>query len=108
MTGAPPPASEPPSESGTPLTLPPQFVVGVGFGATDRLRFVSLVVSGGLAGATGIILASMLGSGSPTAGTPYLLPAFTAAFLGVDDVIVPNFFKQRARRFFHILYTLNF
>ncbi len=34
--------------------------------------------SGGLAGATGIVLASMLGSGSPTAGTPYLLPAFAA------------------------------
>ena len=45
---------------------------------------MSLVVSGGLAGATGIILASMLGSRSPTAGTPYLLPAF-AAFLGATQ-----------------------
>src|SRR5215207_634378 len=36
--------------------------------ATDRLRFAALVASGGLAGATGIVLASMLGSGSPTAG----------------------------------------
>ena len=53
---------------------------------TERLRFVSLVVSGGLAGATGIILASMLGSGSPTAGTPYLLPAFAAAFLGATQL----------------------
>ncbi len=52
----------------------------------DRLRFMSLVVSGGLAGATGIILASMLGSGSPTAGTPYLLPAFAAAFLGATQL----------------------
>ena len=52
----------------------------------DRLRFASLVVSGGLAGATGIILASMLGSGSPTAGTPYLLPAFAAAFLGATQL----------------------
>jgi ribose transport system permease protein len=52
----------------------------------DRLRFVSLVVSGGLAGATGIILAATLGSGSPTAGTPYLLPAFAAAFLGATQL----------------------
>ena len=53
---------------------------------TDRLRFASLVASGGLAGVTGIILASMLGSGSPTAGTPYLLPAFAAAFLGATQL----------------------
>jgi ribose transport system permease protein len=52
---------------------------------TDRLRFVSLVASGGLAGATGIVLASTLGSGSPSAGTPYLLPAFAAAFLGATQ-----------------------
>jgi ribose transport system permease protein len=53
---------------------------------TDRLRFVSLVASGGLAGATGIVLASTLGSGSPSAGTPYLLPAFAAAFLGATQL----------------------
>ena len=52
----------------------------------DRLRFASLVASGGLAGATGIVLASTLGSGSPTAGTPYLLPAFAAAFLGATQL----------------------
>jgi ribose transport system permease protein len=52
---------------------------------TDRLRFMSLVASGGLAGAGGIVLASMLGSGSPSAGTPYLLPAFAAAFLGATQ-----------------------
>ena len=52
----------------------------------DRLRFMSLVASGGLAGATGIVLASTLGSGSPSAGTPYLLPAFAAAFLGATQL----------------------
>jgi ribose transport system permease protein len=52
----------------------------------DRLRFVSLVASGGLAGAAGIVLASILGSGSPTAGTPYLLPAFAAVFLGATQL----------------------
>ena len=33
-----------------------------------------------------IVLASTLGSGSPTAGTPYLLPAFAAAFLGATQL----------------------
>src|SRR5215213_7796363 len=54
--------------------------------STDRLRFAALVASGGLAGATGIVLASTLGSGSPTSGTPYLLPAFAAAFLGATQL----------------------
>jgi ribose transport system permease protein len=58
-------------------------LAGVG---TDRLRFASLVASGGLAGATGIVLASTLGSGSPSAGSPYLLPAFAAAFLGATQL----------------------
>jgi ribose transport system permease protein len=52
----------------------------------NRLRFMSLVTSGTLAGATGIVLASTLSSGSPTAGTPYLLPAFAAAFLGATQL----------------------
>jgi ribose transport system permease protein len=52
----------------------------------NRLRFLSLVVSGTLAGATGIVLASILGSGSPTAGNPYLLPAFAAVFLGATQL----------------------
>jgi len=52
----------------------------------NKLRFVSLLISGGLAGAAGIVLASTLGSGSPTAGTPYLLPAFAAVFLGATQL----------------------
>jgi ribose transport system permease protein len=52
----------------------------------DRLRFASLVVSGGLSGLAGIVLASTLQSGSPTAGSPYLLPAFAAAFLGATQL----------------------
>jgi ribose transport system permease protein len=52
----------------------------------ERLRFGSLVASGVLAGAAGIVLASTLASGSPTAGTPYLLPAFAAAFLGATQL----------------------
>ncbi len=53
---------------------------------TNALRFMSLVVSGSLAGATGLVLASTISSGSPTAGTSYLLPAFAAAFLGATQL----------------------
>jgi ribose transport system permease protein len=52
----------------------------------DRLRFTALLASGFLSGACGIVLASTLSSGSPTAGAPYLLPAFAAAFLGATQL----------------------
>jgi ribose transport system permease protein len=52
----------------------------------DRLRFMSLVFSGSLAGATGLILAATIGSGDPAAGSSYLLPAFAAAFLGATQL----------------------
>jgi ribose transport system permease protein len=48
----------------------------------DRLRFGALMASAGLAGFAGVMLASSLSSGGPTAGTSYLLPAFAAAFVG--------------------------
>jgi ribose transport system permease protein len=50
--------------------------------ATTRLRFISLIVSGTVAGIGGILLASQVNSGSPDIGPPYLLDAFAAAFLG--------------------------
>jgi ribose transport system permease protein len=53
---------------------------------TARLRFVSLIVSSTLAGAAGIVLASSIGGGSPTAGTPYLLSSFAAVFLGATQL----------------------
>ena len=52
----------------------------------ERLRFMSLVASGTLSGVAGVVLASTLQSGSPSAGTPYLLPAFAAAFLGATQL----------------------
>ena len=52
---------------------------------TERLRFGCLIVSATLAGITGVVLASNIGSGSPTAGTSYLLPAFAAVFLGATQ-----------------------
>lgn len=53
--------------------------------STHRLRFSSLVVSGTVAGVGGILLASQISSGSPNVGTPYLLGAFAAAFLGATQ-----------------------
>jgi ribose/xylose/arabinose/galactoside ABC-type transport system permease subunit len=53
---------------------------------TEVLRFATLVVSATLAGFSGVVLASSIGSGSPTAGTPYLLYAFAAVFLGATQL----------------------
>lgn len=50
-----------------------------------RLQFRSLLFSSLMAGFTGVVLASYLGSGNPTGGTPYLLPAFAAVFLGATQ-----------------------
>jgi len=52
----------------------------------NRLIFGSLVVSGLVAGLAGVLLAAQLGVGDPTAGPPYLLPAFTAVFLGATQI----------------------
>ena len=51
----------------------------------DRLRFGSLMTSATLAGFAGVMLASSISSGSPSAGTDYLLPAFAAAFVGATQ-----------------------
>ena len=51
----------------------------------DRLRFCSLLVSATIAGFAGVCLASSLSAGSPSAGTPYLLPAFASVFVGATQ-----------------------
>jgi ribose transport system permease protein len=56
-----------------------------------RIVFGALVVSGLLAGLIGVILASVLGSGNPSVGPSYLLPAFSAAFLGATQILAPRF-----------------
>ncbi len=48
----------------------------------NKLRFCSLLTSATLAGFAGIMLASSLAAGSPSAGTSYLLPAFATVFVG--------------------------
>jgi ribose/xylose/arabinose/galactoside ABC-type transport system permease subunit len=53
---------------------------------TDRLRFMSLIVSALIAGVAGVVIASTLGSGDPAAGSPYLLTAYAAAFLGASQL----------------------
>lgn len=52
----------------------------------DRIRFGALITSSTIAGFAGLCLASSLTAGSPSAGTAYLIPAFTAAFLGATQL----------------------
>ena len=58
---------------------------------TARFKFASLIASATLAGFAGIVLAATLGSGSPTAGESYLLPAFAAVFLGATQLTPGRF-----------------
>ena len=53
---------------------------------TERIRFGSLIAAAFLAGFTGIVLASNIGSGSSTAGNQYLLPAIAGVFLGATQL----------------------
>lgn len=52
----------------------------------NRIRFTALFVSSAIAGFAGLCLASSLSTGSPTAGTAYLLPAFAAVFVGATQL----------------------
>jgi ribose transport system permease protein len=51
-----------------------------------KLRIGSLFASALIGGVAGIVLTSVIGSGDPSAGPPYLLPAFAAAFLGATQL----------------------
>ena len=48
----------------------------------NKLRFCSLLTSAAISGFAGVMLASSLSSGDPSAGTSYLLPAFATLFVG--------------------------
>ena len=54
--------------------------------ATDRHRVVTLVISALAAALAGVLVAAKTGSVSSTIGTPYLLPAFAACFLGTTQL----------------------
>ena len=53
---------------------------------TDRLQTGTLLVGSFLAGLTGVVLASSIGAGDPTVGSPYLLSTFAAVFLGATQI----------------------
>ena len=53
---------------------------------TGRITTGAFVLSGVVAAFAGVILAAQLGSASPDVGGPYLLPAFSAVFLGATQV----------------------
>lgn len=50
-----------------------------------RIRTLSLICSSTLASFAGIALASRIGSADPTTGPEYLIPAFSAAFVGASQ-----------------------
>ncbi len=52
----------------------------------NRIIFSSLVASAGVASVAGVILAANLGSSSTGIGPPYLLPAFSAVYLGATQI----------------------
>ena len=49
---------------------------------TSAVVVVALVCCGAIAAFSGVLVSSALGTGDPTIGPAYLLPAFSAAFLG--------------------------
>ncbi len=51
-----------------------------------RIRCISLVLSAGFAGISGMVLLGQTGAASPTYGASFLLPAFAAAFLGATTI----------------------
>ncbi|MDQ0790801.1 ABC transporter permease [Streptomyces sp. B3I8] len=58
---------------------------------SDRVTVVTFVLAGTLTGIAGVVQAGQLGSGNPSVGPSYLLPAFAAAFLGATSFRVGQF-----------------
>ena len=52
---------------------------------TARLKFAALLVSGTVAGIAGVLPTSSVSSGTPGIGSPYLLNAYAAVFLGATQ-----------------------
>ncbi len=49
---------------------------------TSAVIIGALIACGAIAAFSGVLVTSSLGAGDPTVGPPYMLPAFSAAFLG--------------------------
>jgi ribose transport system permease protein len=64
------------------------FMAGV---KVTRLRVTALIVCSTVAALAGIFLAGTLGTIDPSSGSSYLLPPFTAAFLGASVLQVGRF-----------------
>ena len=56
-----------------------------------KVSFFALLIAGLLAGLIGIILAGKLSTANTTVGPPYLLPAFSAVFLGTTQILPGRF-----------------
>lgn len=54
--------------------------------STDKIKIISFMISAFCAGITGILLASLIGSGTSGAGDSYLMNAFAAVFLGAATI----------------------
>ncbi|CAL8978689.1 D-allose transport system permease protein AlsC [Propionicimonas sp. T2.31MG-18] len=54
--------------------------------SVKNVTLLAFAGAGFLAGVAGIVQAGILGSGNPTVGSPFLLPAYAAAFLGATAV----------------------
>ncbi len=52
-----------------------------------RIKTGAFLASGLVAAFSGVILAAELGSSGPDVGAPYLLPAFSAVFLGATQIL---------------------
>jgi ribose transport system permease protein len=57
----------------------------------NRLTLQSFILGGALAGVGGVLLLAVSGSGNPSVGPDYLLPALAAALLGATTIIPGRF-----------------
>jgi ribose transport system permease protein len=57
----------------------------------DLLGTLAFISSAVIAGAAGLVLTGRVASASPEAGPPYLIPAFSAAFLGATQLRAGRF-----------------
>jgi ribose transport system permease protein len=58
---------------------------------SDAVTILSFTMGGLLAGVAGVLAASQVGSGNPSLGPEFLLPAFAAVFLGATSFSVGRF-----------------